>query len=334
MNRQTSIVSVATCCLTITLTVSVYAQEVKLSAAQPKITTVSAVRARTGPQVAADEISRLKLGTVVSAVARTADESEIGGKKDYWYRVNLPGAQSGWIFGGLLKDYSAARREETSREIIGERLKAESMSFDDGIDLYHFVSNAVVETKSLNVKGEFTLLKLLALGRSLNGIPFDKRERAPYRDWLKAHEQEIVYSEPSGDWLVRSKLFWDLERRYHRAPIAERIAWEAAQNPLPGECEGDEVCRFFYVNLTDGEYLRLHPNGAHAGEALKSLEEALASDELASTLKSRSRDTYVVEQRADLIKALAGLRLTLSKTSSPEKTALLKQLNQLLAGVR
>jgi hypothetical protein len=334
MNRWTSTVSVAICWLTIALSISVCAQEVKLSAAQPKITTASAVRARIGPQVAAEEITRLKLGTVVSAVARTTDDSEIGGKKDYWYRVNLLGAQSGWIFGGLLRDYSAARQEEIFREIIGERLKAESMSFDDGIDLYNFASNAVGQTKSPNVKGEFELLKLLALSRSLNGIPFEKRERAPYRDWLKAHQQEIVYSEPSGDWLVRSELFWNLERTYHRAPIAERIAWEAAQNPLPGECESDEVCQFLYVNVTDGQYLRLHPNGAHAGEALKNLQEALASAELASTLKSKSRDKYAVMQREDLIKALAELRTTLSKPSSPEKSALLKQLNQLLSGIR
>ena len=113
MDRRTLIVSVAIHFLTITLAVSVCAQEVKLSAAQPKITTASAVRARTGPQVAAEEITRLKLGTVVRAVARTTDDFEIGGKKDYWYRINLPGAQSGWIFGGLLKDYSTAGREET-----------------------------------------------------------------------------------------------------------------------------------------------------------------------------------------------------------------------------
>jgi hypothetical protein len=334
MNRRTTKVPIAICCLTITLAVSVCAQEVKLSAAQPKITTASAVRARSSPQVAAEEITRLKLGTVVSAVARTSDDSEIGGKKDYWYRVNLPGAQSGWIFGGLLRDYNTARREETFREIIGERLKAESMSFDDGLDLYNFASNAVAQTKSLNVKGEFELLKLLALSRSLNGIPFDKRERGPYHDWLKAHQQEIVYSEPSGEWLVRSDLFWNLERMYHRSPIAERIAWEAAQNPLPGECESDEVCQFLYVNATDGQYLALHPNGAHAGEALKNSEEALVSDELASTLKSKSRDKYAVMQREDLIKALAELRLTLSKTSSPEKTVLLKRINELSRGVR
>jgi len=39
-------------------------------------------------------------------------------------------------------------------------------------------------------------------------------------------------------------------------------------------------------------------------------------------------------QREDLIKALAELRLTLSKTSGPEKTALLKQLDKLHSGIR
>jgi hypothetical protein len=334
MNRQTSIFSIAICCLSITLQISVCAQEVELRPAQSKITTASAVRARIGPQLAAEEITRLKLGTVVSAVARTADASEVGGEKDYWYRITLPGSQSGWIFGGLIRDYSSARRKEIFRQIIGGRLKADSLSFDDGIDLYNFVSKAVLQTKSLNEKGEFELLKLLALGRSLKGIPFDKSERAPYHDWLKAHQQEIVYSEPSGDWLVRSKLFWDLERTYHGAPIAERIAWEAAQNSLPGECEGDVVCYFQTFNETEGEYLRLHPNGAHAGEVLKNLAEVLASQELASAVRSKSRDKYVVEQRKYLIKTFAKLRISLSKTSSREKTAPIQQLDKLNTVIR
>src|SRR5205085_11641849 len=58
--------------------------EIKLDSAQLKITAVAAMRARRAPQVTADEIMRLKLGTVVSAIARPTNHATIGGKGDYW----------------------------------------------------------------------------------------------------------------------------------------------------------------------------------------------------------------------------------------------------------
>src|SRR6185436_369643 len=105
--------------------------EVKFESAQPKITTVSAMRARRGPQVAAEEIIRLKLGTIVSAVARSANQDTIGGKSDYWYRVNLPNGDTGWLFGGLLLDYDIRQRQQLLRQIFEARLKAENTEFAD-----------------------------------------------------------------------------------------------------------------------------------------------------------------------------------------------------------
>src|ERR1051326_9577470 len=107
------------------------ADETKFDAAQPKITTVSAMRARKAPQTAAEEIMRLKLGTVVSAIAQSSNQDTIGGKTDYWYRVNLPNGETGWLFGGLLLDYHSEQRNELLRQIIEARLKAENTDFAD-----------------------------------------------------------------------------------------------------------------------------------------------------------------------------------------------------------
>src|SRR6185369_9765684 len=93
-------------------------EEVKLDATQAKITTVSAMRARKAPQTTAEEILRLKLGTVVNAIARSTNQDTIGGKTDYWYRVNLSNSQTGWLFGGLLLDYSPSKRQELVRQIV------------------------------------------------------------------------------------------------------------------------------------------------------------------------------------------------------------------------
>src|SRR5690349_24855341 len=51
-----------------------------LLCAQSKITTVSAMRVRSGPQTTAQEITRLKLGTVVNATERSSNQDTVGGK--------------------------------------------------------------------------------------------------------------------------------------------------------------------------------------------------------------------------------------------------------------
>jgi hypothetical protein len=143
LHRSTRLCTLAVCSLFVALGVTASAQEVSLGGARQKITTASAVRLRAAPETGAAEVTRLKLGTVLSADARTAEQVEVGSRKDYWYRVALPGGQQGWVYGGLLADYDPARRAETVRRIVEERLKAESMSFDDAVDLYNFVEAAL-----------------------------------------------------------------------------------------------------------------------------------------------------------------------------------------------
>src|SRR5882757_7072201 len=112
MKNAGSVVSLAAFSLLLIAGMPGLSQEARLSSDQAKITTASAVRARTGPQFAAQEVGRLKLGTVVNTVARSAEQDQIGAKKDYWYRVNLPTGESGWVFGGLLREYDPAHRGE------------------------------------------------------------------------------------------------------------------------------------------------------------------------------------------------------------------------------
>lgn len=301
--------------------------EVKLDAAQPRITTVSAMRVRKEPQVSAEEIQRLKLGTVVNAVARSTNQDTIGGKTDYWYRVTLPNGQTGWLFGGLLLDYNAAQRPELLRQIIEARLKAENTDFADRHEIYNLAASGINEAKDANIRAEFELLKLLALANTAAAFPDNLRDRSPYREWLKAHAAEVTLNEFAGGYNLRSDSLWKLEAKYHTLPIADRIAWEAAENPEPSDCEGDEVCDFFRL---EGEiqYLGVHPNGAHASEAIKNLVEGISDDVIQRT-NARGGDQYQVQEQTALRKTFASLRLALAKTSAPEKTELLNKLKRI-----
>ena len=300
--------------------------EIKLDAVQPKITTVSAMRARRAPQVTAEEIVRLKLGTVVNAVARSTSQDTIGGKTDYWYRVELPNRETGWLFGGLLLDYNAGQRQQLLRQIIEARLKAENTDFADRQEIYNLAASAIDEIKDVNTRAEFELLKVLATANSALAIPFEAGNKSPYREWLKAHTGELDYNEFAGSHQLRAEVLWNLERKYHRLPIADRIAWEAAQMLPPSDCEGDEVCHLF---LYEGEikYLSLHPAGTHAAEALQNLTKVL-TDHVITFANAKGGDKYEVEQRTDLRKLLSSLRVAVAKTSGPEKTELVKRLER------
>ena len=301
-------------------------EEIKLDAVQARITTVSAMRARKAPQVAAEEVVRLKLGTVVNAVARSTNQDTIGGKTDYWYRVDLPNGQSGWLFGGLLLNYSVSKRQALMRQIIQARLKAENTEFADRQEIYNLAVSSVNEAKDVNTRAEFDLLKTLALANWALSVPFPS-DKSPYREWVKAHATEVVNNEFAGGYQMRADVLWNLEKKYHALPIADRIAWEASQMWPPSDCEGDEVCRFF---LSEGEirYLGLYPSGAHASEALKNITEAL-TDEVITFANDNGGDKYVAEQRTELKKLLTSLRLAVSKTSAPEKTDLMKKLDRM-----
>jgi hypothetical protein len=304
------------------------ADELKLDSAQPKITTVSAMRARRGPQVAAEEIMRLKLGTVVSALARSANQDTIGGKSDYWFRVTLPNGETGWLFGALLLDYDISRREQVLRQIFEARLKAENTDIADEQDFYNLAASSIAEAKSANTRAEFELFKLLALAKWAGRIPQpnNPKDKSLYREWHRAHDAETIENGFAGGYNLKTELLWNLEAKYHTLPIADRIAWEAAHNMQPSDCESDEVCDF-YLMSGDIEYLRLHPGGTHAAEAVQELSEALTNDVI-DTANGKDSGKDAVMQRTDLKKTLASLRLALAKTSAEGKDELLRKLSR------
>jgi hypothetical protein len=327
MKYQPLIVILAMLAVGHVLPLAAQQDQIKLEAAKPKITTVSAMRVRKSPQIAAEEMMRLKLGTVVNVIARTANQESVLGKNDYWYLITLPNGATGWVFGGLLLDYDAGRRHELVREIIETRLKAENTDFADRQEIYNLAASSINEARDVNTRAEFELLKLLALASWARSFPDQLQDRSPYREWRTTHAAAVIPNEFGGSYNLRSELLWNLEKKYHSLPIADRIAWEAAQNPQPSDCEGDEVCHLF-VGAGAIEYLGLHPNGGHAVEAIKYLTEAL-TDDVIRRANDKGGDRYAVEQRTDLRKLLASLRLAVAKTSAPEKAELLKKLERI-----
>jgi hypothetical protein len=180
---------------------------------------------------------------------------------------------------------------------ISERNYNEQIDFNQALELTEFLTQAINQSTTPEAKAKLELLKLRTIKQALTKISPNDQKQEPYRNFLKKYKEIIVYDEVNSKWIVTSKAFWNLERKYSGLPIADEIAWEAAQNPLPGKCEGDLVCMLFQIRVTNAEYLRLFPNGTKSTEALEklisSLEEIISNGNIYPVSKDQFSDLMI-----------------------------------------
>ncbi len=169
--------------------------------------------------------------------------------------------------------------------------------------------------------------RLVNLDKALGKIPMSGLDKEPHRSFLKRNDKDIVYSEPAGEWYVRSDRFWDLQKKYSKLAIADQIAWTAAENPMPGECEGYVNCYLFKIRTTYGEYLTLYPKGTYSRKAVQKTIEYLKymAEDAVSGKKTYDGPTESSD-KAEFATVIGELRNILSKVSHPEKTKALSQL--------
>jgi len=186
-------------------------------------------------------------------------------------------------------------------------------------------------------KAALSLERLQVLQRVLDSHAAERRgsgwDARPLRDGrIRADSAEITYGEPQGQWYVRADRFWALHDRFRALPIAERIAWAAATQTLPGECEADPTCIVGFAEASMGRYLSLHPRGAHAPAALRAIKESLAFVETetrprashARFCRRDGRDYTVTPAR------LRALRASVQRSAGAERDAVIRTLDRLV----
>lgn len=181
----------------------------------------------------------------------------------------------------------------------------------------------ITPTPDPSLDAEEKFKRLLKLQDALKRIPSEKLSDETNRKFIKANEGDIVYSDPSAEYYVRSERFWELFEKSRQLPVAEEIAWAAARNPLPGECEGYLNCMLYTLILTDGKYLKHYPNGKYAKSAFRNTSEllkALAGDSDGETGPTDQSD------KAELNAYLKELTEVTSKVNDPGKTSVMAHL--------
>lgn len=277
------------------------------------IVSATSARVRSEPNLQSATLQYADIGKVFTV----SEENES------WYQIRLSGNESGWISKTIVSDYSAAQREKIYRQIADKYLQKKSTDFPTAVQIFEFLTRAAKETKS----ADLSLKRLQMLRYALGSIPFDKKDENPYKNFTETNAEEIVYSEPSGQWYIRAEKIWELHGEYKDKPLGEEIAWEAAQTNLPGECEGYINCYLYLLRVTDGEYLNFYPNGKYSRQALKNITgylEPIAADAKAKQVYSAAND---ISDRAEFNRLLAELRTIISKLPFVEKQKAVQQIN-------
>lgn len=301
------------------------------------ITTAFEVNLREKPSAGAKEVGELSVGTRIRSLERSSEKQTIGGKADYWHRIETVGSENkktGWVFGGFLLQFDPAKRETIYSVIAAERSKAAGEKFSENAELVDFLTDVLPEIKTPATLAELSFVRILALKNALSAIPFDKQSGEPYKTFIEKQKENIVYSDPSGQWYVRSDLFWNLARKYKNLPAGEKIAWAAANNPLPGECEGYLNCYLYSLKATHGAYLEQFPRGAHAAQSLRAIREWLEPIAADATKKEVYTAPTEVSEKAEFYQAIKDLRVRVSRTGLFEKDAVLRQLDKIAEGYR
>lgn len=181
------------------------------------------------------------------------------------------------------------------------------------------------------VAGRLALLWMQGMRRTLAAIPLEApfgTHMQPYAAWLGIREHEVVYNEPGGQWQVAPEPAWTLHDRHRRTSSADQLAWEIVENGLPGECEGYPPCYLAGFELLHGRYLREHPAGAQAAQAVTEIHEGLDQIERLLTGPD-ARDFFdPATDCADLIKGAEPLDTVLAaaKVEARATRAALKKI--------
>lgn len=294
------------------------------------IATAAGARVRSQASTSSSEVRRVKLGTLIKVLEKTPKD---------WYRIEIPNKPKnvvGWMSGQVADDWDANKREDVYRRIVEKNYKPEGMSFLDASEVYEFLAKSQNELKGSKLLPDFAYKQLIALRQTLKAIPEGKDNENPYKTFLKMNEKSVVFSEPSGEWYIRSEIIWDLQKKHANSPIAEEIAYIGAGNPLPGECEGYINCYLFTLRETDGRYLSLYPNGKRAAESLKNIQNQL--DPIVADLSDKKvyNGPTDVSDRAEFNRLIAEIRTIVSQLflAEFEKQKTIQQLNQIAEGFR
>jgi hypothetical protein len=284
-----------------------------------RITTAANVTLRQTPVAGASAVGQLPLGSEVVDVGPP-------GMDKTWVRVKDTAGREGWLQSSLTRRLDPTWRWTAYDAVVADRLARKGDGFPAAVELVAFIDRVLPEYTNAEGRAQMELSRLRAVSAALGAVPRRSADREPYASFLKSQSALVVFDEPGGRWMISDKAIWALHVKVARTPSAEPIAWLAVTNGLRGECEGYLPCYVDWRNQLEGEYLRRHPDGAHAGQAVSTITtvtERLAAPGKSAFQFDRDRDCR------DLNRSLEALTKAVQVSQTGGKDAALTGLGSL-----
>ena len=233
-------------------------------AASLRLIAAANVTLRQKPSPQAEAVTRLPLGTEV-AEAGDADLDRT------WVHVVTADGKDGWVLANLTRPLDAYWKWQTQEQVIVERLARKGDGFPADVELVDFIERIADSFTDADARARMDLYRLQALQETLAAVPPGRSEREPYASWLARYKDWTVYDKAAGAWILDAGAIWKVHDQRADRVAADDIAWFAASAGAGGECAGYLPCYFDSRNHRQGEYLRRHPAGAHAAEAVSEI---------------------------------------------------------------
>ena len=299
------------------------------------IVTVINGRIRDKPNLQGEILKETKVGTLLEYID---EESK-------WYKIKLSSEnesengetepiKTGWIAKSISSKFNSAKPDLIYLQIANKYSRRKNISLQNTTSLMRFLESAADDAKTFQAGGNLRLMRYQFLKKALRQITPDKNELPAYKAFLQKHDDKIIYSEPAGEWYVKSNELWELHDRYKKHKVGEKIAWEASKTSIPGECEGYVVCHVNLLRVTSGEYLNFYPNGKYSKQVLKDIINLLQPIVTDIPQKTSYYAPTDISDRAEFNKILTELRAIISKTPLLTKSKALKQIQLIGEGYR
>ena len=285
-----------------------------------RITSATNVTLRAMPAADATVIAQLPLGTeLVDAGPAGLDKT--------WVRVRLADSREGWLLATMTRPLDPVWRWPTFDKIISDRLGRKGDAFPAAAELLAFIERVAPEYTDPDGRGRIELARLRAMASAAASLPRNAQRREPYAGWLAARKGDVVYDEPGGRWLVAGPTIWETHARQSATTSADDMAWFAVTTGVPSDCEGHITCYLDVHNRLHGEYLRRHPFGKRAAEAVSMIKGT--ADIVTAPMKSGA--AYALDKKSEcrnLTTTVDALTGALQGTRGPDRDAAIASLGR------
>jgi hypothetical protein len=282
-----------------------------------RLTSASNVRLRTEPGETATVVVAVPLGTALVGI-------ETGGDDRAWLRVRTPEGKEGWVLSRLTRRFEGDKRLDVVEQIVAERIARKGDSFAARVEVVDLVERTMADVNDAERAGRLAVLWIGAMHGAAAALPMKYRLNDPHASWVEAHKSAVWWNEVGANWMLSGEALADLHQRHRASSSADAIAWAAVENGLGGECEGYLPCYVERGNLLQGEYLRRHPNGKRAGEAVSDIGKLA---ELWLTRIDKPDAFSADKDCGELKKSLTPLRAAVASTSAADRDATLGRLD-------